>query len=72
MVFSADTKTWRVDGGCANVDAMPAVTFIMGGNQFSLGPRQYIIQVGATARLCFSAQLYLQKQENKTSSVLIL
>ncbi|KAK9918211.1 hypothetical protein WJX75_002282 [Coccomyxa subellipsoidea] len=47
MVFSPETKTWRVAGGCADVDNMPPITFVMGGNQFSLGPRQYIIQVGA-------------------------
>ncbi|BDA49337.1 Cathepsin E at N-terminal half [Coccomyxa sp. Obi] len=47
MTFSPDTKTWRVAGGCANVDSMPKISFIMGGSSFSLGPRQYIIQVGS-------------------------
>jgi len=45
MVYSAETKTWRLAGGCAAVDGLPAVTFIMSGTSFQLGPRQYIIQV---------------------------
>lgn len=45
LVFSADTKTWKVAGGCEAVDALDDITFVMGGNKFSLGPRQYIIQV---------------------------
>ena len=45
MVYSAETKTWRLAGGCAAVDTMPSVSFVMSGTSFSLGPRQYIIQV---------------------------
>ena len=45
MVYSAETKTWRLAGGCAAVDSLPSVSFIMSGTSFSLGPRQYIIQV---------------------------
>jgi hypothetical protein len=45
MVFASDTKTWKVLGGCRAVDSLEPITFVMGGNAFSLGPRQYIIQV---------------------------
>ena len=46
MVFSAETKTWRLSEGCAAVDSLPPISFVMGGTAFTLGPRQYMIQVG--------------------------
>ena len=46
MVFSAETKTWRLSEGCAAVDSLPPISFVMGGTPFTLGPRQYMIQVG--------------------------
>ena len=46
MVYSAETKTWRLAEGCAAVDSLPPVSFVMGGTPFTLGPRQYMIQVG--------------------------
>ena len=46
MVFSAETKTWRLAEGCAAVDSLPPISFVMGGTPFTLGPRQYMIQVG--------------------------
>ena len=46
MVFSAETKTWRLSEGCAAVDSLPPISFVMGGTPFTLGPHQYMIQVG--------------------------
>ena len=45
MIFSPETNTWRLEEGCDVVDSLPPVSFVMGGTSFSLGPRQYIIQV---------------------------
>ena len=49
MAYSADTKTWKLLGGCDLVDALPPLGFVLGGTNFTLGPRQYIIQVRRAA-----------------------
>jgi hypothetical protein len=42
-------KLWKVVGGCANISALPNITFIIGNHKFPLRPDQYVMQ--ARARL---------------------
>ncbi len=57
IVWSAETRTWRLLGGCEMVDALPPLGFVLGGQNFTLGPRQYIIQARPPGFLMQHAQI---------------
>ena len=57
MQWQAGAGAWRLVSGCSAVDSLPDITLQLGGSDFVLSPRQYIIMV----RPCLSrtARTYL-------------
>ncbi|KAK9830928.1 hypothetical protein WJX81_006612 [Elliptochloris bilobata] len=56
MRREAGGSSWRLVSGCAAVDALPDITLELGGFDFALTPRQYMIMVGGGAdAYCISA-----------------
>lgn len=45
MRREAGSPSWRLMSGCGAVDGLPDVTLELGGLDFVLSPRQYIIMV---------------------------
>lgn len=45
MQWEAGAGAWRLVSGCAAVDSLPDITLQLGGFDFVLSPRQYIIMV---------------------------
>lgn len=57
MQWQAAAGAWRLVSGCAAVDSLPDITLQLGGFDFMLSPRQYIIMV-CTSLSCI-ARTYL-------------
>ena len=47
LAFDPADRLWKVIGGCANISALPNITFIIGGHKFPLRPDQYVMQARA-------------------------
>ncbi|BDA44437.1 Cathepsin D [Coccomyxa sp. Obi] len=43
--YAPDDNIWVVAGGCQNVSNLPNVTFVLGGQPYTLTPEQYVLQV---------------------------
>ncbi len=45
MVYSRESGSFQVLGGCNNITSLPNLTMSLGGYNCTLTPRQYVVQV---------------------------
>ncbi len=45
LQYAQDSNSWKVAGGCSNLDGLPTINLRMGEFLVPLAPRQYITQV---------------------------